>query len=491
MNNKKLLYSILLVDDDVKFCESLKRALKEEFNVQVALNGEEARKLIWSADLAIIDVRLNPDSIEGKEGLELLKEFHSERPSLPIVMITAYGDISTAVEAMKLGAVDFLTKPLDLTKLKVVIKNSIKTFTLQTRVKSLEDELTRIEPIELVGEDRRIKEIRELIEHVSKDGYVTVLITGETGTGKELVARLIHKRGWRAEREFVPLSLASLSPTLIERELFGHEKGAFTDAKDSKPGFIERANRGILFLDDINLAPLDVQSKLLRFLEERAFCRLGSTKPIKVDVQVIVATNQNLQELVKEGKFRQDLYYRINTVEINLPPLREHPQDIPLLSEHFLRVIQRQGRTDVEKISDEAINTLMKYSWPGNVRELRNCIERALLFAKFKGHKIIEIDDLPSEVREYDKSWGKESYLTIGDGVDVDEEKAKLELAFIQSALKEAEGKKTKAWKLLGLKNRFSLRRRVLSIAKKYPHLIKEYPLIERLFYKNKFSKKL
>jgi DNA-binding NtrC family response regulator len=485
MNNsdKKISYNILLVDDDVKFCESLNRALRDEFTVYIASNAEEARKLLWSVDMAIIDVRLNPESKEGKEGLELLKEFHSERPYLPIIMITAYGDISTAVESMKLGAIDFLTKPLNLTKLKVTIKNSIKTSSLQTRVKSLENELTRIEPVELVGEDQRIKEIRELIKQVSKDGYINVLITGETGTGKELVARLIHQTGWRSEGPFVAVSLASLPPTLVESELFGHEKGAFTDAKESKPGFIEQANKGVLFLDDINLTPLEVQAKLLRFLEDKKFFRLGGTKPIRVDLQVITATNQNLKELIKEGKFREDLYYRINAVEINLPPLRDRPQDIPILSEHFLRIFQRQGRTNIEKISDEAIITLMKYNWPGNVRELKNCIERASLIAKFKGHKVIEVDDLPAEVKGYDKAFAYEDlYLKIKEGINIDEEKAKLELSLIESALKISEGKKTKAWKLLGLKNRFALRRRVLSIVKRYPHLVKEYPYIGKLF---------
>lgn len=473
--------SILIVDDDIKFCQSLQRSLKDEFIALIATSKEEARKFLWQADMVLLDIRLAENDIENKDGMVLLSEFLEQRPQLPIIMITAYGDIRTAVEAMKMGAFDFLTKPLDIPKLKTTINNALKQAKLIQKVKSLERELFYIEPIEIVGENESFKEIRRLIEYIAKDGYISVLIEGETGTGKELVARLIHKKGWRSEGPFVGVSLASLSQSIIERELFGHERGAFTDAKERKIGYIEQADKGVLFLDDIDATPLEVQAKLLRFLEERCIYRLGSTKPVYVDVQVITASNQPLLQLVQEKKFREDLFFRINTIEIKMPSLREHPEDIPLLCLHFLRIYQKQGRTNVKDIKSDAIEVLKRYKWPGNVRELRNVIERACIMANVKGHEVLELNDLPKEIVEGEEISFYAKY-SDSECFNLEKEKAKLELFYIEQALKKANGKKGIAYKILGLNDRFALTRRVKAIKRKYPELVKEFPLISILF---------
>ena len=290
--------------------------------------------------------------------------------------------------------------------------------------------------------------------------------------------------GCRSDGPFVALTLSALPQSMIERELFGHEKGAFTDAKEKKPGYIEQANRGILFLDDINTAPVELQIKLLRFLEERTFYRLGSTKPIEVDIQVISATNQNLFGLVKEGKFREDLYYRINTVEIHLPPLRERTDDIPLLVNHFLGLLQKQGRTHINTQTPESLETMLNYHWPGNIRELKNAVEKAALYAGFKGHDRIEREDLSADISNNERRLA-EKRLTVnfnGNGIDLDKEKARFELAYIESALLKSERRKTEAWKLLGLNDRFALRRRVKSITKRYPQLLDDFYVIQEAF---------
>jgi DNA-binding NtrC family response regulator len=480
-----LLRHILIVDDDLNFCKSLERALKEELDVSIATNSDESRRWLWKADVVLLDVRLDDTNPHNRDGLSLLSEFRAERPSLPIIMMTAYGDVLMAVDAMKQGAADFLTKPLDLTKLKTALHNALKQAQLASRLASLERDFRRIEPLELVGKGQKIQEIRKIINHIAQEGYINVLITGETGTGKELVARLIHHQGWRVDGPFMAVSLAALSPSIIEREFFGHEKGAFTDAKESKPGYIDQANKGILFLDDIDLAPLEVQAKLLRFLEERTICRLGSTKSIFVDVQIITATNQNIFSLVQEKKFREDLYYRINAIEIHCPPLREHREDIPLLAEHFHKILQKQGRTQVKSLSQEAIDIMMQYEWRGSVRELKNAVEKAALVASFNRHERIEIEDLPADVLYAGKIKSSEAAfptITKEEPIDLDLEKARFELSLIQSALLKAKGRKTEAFKLLGLNDRFALRRKVKNLARKYPDLLEEFSLIRKVF---------
>jgi len=481
---KRVSFNVLVIDDDVMFGKSIERSLRDEFNVSVAVSPERAHPLLWQADAVLLDVVLDESDPQDRMGLTLLTQFHRERPQVPIIIMTAYGNTEMAVEAMKSGAVDFLPKPLDLVKLKTTLRNVLRQAQLINRLGALEGDLHRIEPVELVGRSEKVSEIRTLIDYIAADGYVSVLVTGETGTGKELVARLIHERGWRSEGPFVPLSLAALPVSIIERELFGHEKGAFTDAKGSEPGYIEQANKGVLFLDDIDAASLEVQVKLLRFLEQRSFFRLGSTRPISVDLQVISATNHDLMVLMKEKKFRQDLYYRINALQIYLPPLRERADDIPILAEHFLALLRRQGRSYAKTISKEAFDAMAAYQWPGNVRELRNAVEKAALISSFKRREMIELQDLPIEVQKPrgDHDRGAFPVCLADNGVDLEKEKARLELSYIEEALRKTGGRKAETWKLLGLNDRFALRRRVKKLMEKHPELISDFPLTERAF---------
>ena len=270
----------------------------------------------------MLDIRLDEEDPQNQEGIDLLKQFPEQRPDIPVVMITAYGDVNQAVECMKLGAADFVEKKASLAEIRQRLFNALQHSQFSRKAKHLEEYLEQKEPLEVIGESPAIQEVKRLIQMVAKDGYIPVLIRGETGTGKELVARAIYRWGWRTNGPFVPVPLVSIPETLLESELFGHEPGTFTDAKKRKIGWIEKARGGVLFLDEIGDLPMQVQVKLLRFLEERHFTRLGSTSPIQVDVQVVSATHQNLEKAVEEGRFREDLYYRLKGMQIELPPFK-------------------------------------------------------------------------------------------------------------------------------------------------------------------------
>ena len=465
---------ILIVDDDKEYLESLKRVLHGDFEIFTASSMGEVRELNLNRfDLVMLDIRLNHEDMQNTEGIDLLKAIKVERPYLPVMMMTAYGDVDIAVETMKLGASDFVQKGrVDIREFTKIITKTLERAGLEKKVEFLERELNKYEPGEIIGEDPEINRIRNMIDIVAEDAHVSVLIRGETGTGKELVARAIYSRGRRKEQPFIPVSLSSLNKQTIGSDLFGHEKGAFTDAKEKRIGLIEEANRGILFLDEIGDLDSDIQSKLLRVLEEREFTRLGGNKPLRVDIQLIAATNKDLEKAVTDGTFRKDLYFRLKGVEIPLPPLAMHKDDIPSLASHFLSLLRKQGRTDISEIVDEAMAALKSYSWPGNVRELKQAVERAALFADHDNHKKIIPSDLPYEIHT-----GKTEAIERYDaqipefGVNLGEKLAKLELAYIREALKKCGGKKTNAWKLLGYNDRFALRRRMDSIKKKYPHL--------------------
>lgn len=481
---------ILIVDDDPKFLDSLANVLNRHYSsIKAASLTEAKQSLSPRIDLALLDIRLNNSDPLNKEGIELLKYIKNGYPDLPVIMMTAYGDIDIAVEAMKLGASDFIQKGrLDIREFRKVIDNVLAKSRLERKVTELEEKLQKLEPWEIVGEDPKIMEIKKLIDIVARDGKTTVLIRGETGTGKELVARAIHQRGIRREGPFVPVSISTLSKTVVESELFGHERGAFTDAYRTKLGYIEKADGGVLFLDEIGDLDLDIQAKLLRFLEDKTFCRIGSTQPIKVDVQLVAATNKNLEEAIKKGTFRQDLYYRLKTIELFLPRLRERANDIPLLANYFLTLFRGQGRTKLRKISPSAMQLLKEYSWPGNIRELKSSIERAIIYTENNGHSQIEPDDLPYEVRVGKYEIEKSIEVNIPkEGTNIEEELARTELAYIERALKMTGGKKTEAWKLLGYNDRFALRRRVIKIMEDFPDLVHQFPLV-REKYKEKDS---
>jgi DNA-binding NtrC family response regulator len=476
---------LLIVDDSKDYAVSLRRVLQQEYGVITATDRAQAQGALRAGcDIILLDIRLNESDNANREGLELLREFRAQRVDVPIVMMTAHGDVDVAVEAMKEGAADFLQKPFELARLRAALANALGRARLEQRVSSLQQDFARVEPGEIVGQTSQLTEVRNLIRMVATDGYATVLIRGETGTGKELVARAIHKVGWRSEEPFVAVTIAALNPNVVESELFGHEAGAFTGAKGRRLGFIEKAKHGVLFLDEIGDLPAEVQLKLLRFLEERKFSRVGSSDELEIDVQILAATNRNLEEAINKGLIREDLYFRLKSVQIFLTPLRERRDDILLLAKHFLKLFREQGRTRIEEISMEASNLLMLYRWPGNVRELKAVIERAIIYANYSDHRQIEKQDLPLEILDVsDRDASMSHKILVGaNGVELDKELARFELSYIEEALRSTQERKTEAWKLLGLNDRFALRRRVKTLLSKYPSLAPEFLLVQRLY---------
>lgn len=481
------LSRLLIVDDDRQYVSSLGRALQREYNVIAAADkGEALRAFRKGCDIVLLDLRLNDQDENNRDGMELVREFRNEHTDLPIVMMTAYGDVDIAVEAMKQGADDFLQKPFDLAKLRTTLSNVLDRVRQRQVISSLKQDFARIEPGELVGQSAAMENIRRLVQMAAQDGHVTVLIRGETGTGKELVARAIYQHGWRSKAPFVPVVIAALNPNLIESELFGHETGAFTGATSRRIGYLEKAKGGVLLLDEIGELPSETQVKLLRFLEERSFSRVGSSDSIEVDVQILVATNRNLEEAISKGQIRQDLYFRLKSLDIFLPPLRERLDDIPLLVQHYLDLFCKQGRTKITRISAEAMTALKQYQWPGNVRELKAVIERAIIYANFNNHPSIAREDLPLEIiSPPSQKPDTPPAVQLGDdGIDLDQHLARWELAYIEEALRSTKGRKTEAWKVLGLNDRFALHRRVSALLKKYPHMASEFSLVRELYSK-------
>ena len=383
---------------------------------------------------------------------------------------------------MQMGAVDFVDKQNPLPVVRQRLKRAWENRKLSQKTHQMEKYIKEIDPTEIVGQSPAIAAVKEQIQMVARDGEISVLITGETGTGKELVAKAIHRHGVRKNGPFVAAPITAVPATLLESELFGFEPGTFTDAKKRKVGWIEEAEGGVLFLDEIGELPENAQVKLLRFLEERCFSRLGSTRVISVDVQVISATNRDLEKAIREGRLRDDLFYRLKGFQIYLPPLRERKEDIPLLVEHFLYRLRKKGRTVVTGISEEALLALQQYEWSGNIRELMNAMERAVLFANSRKHERIFLEDLPPDISKGDIN--QEPIRRVGKGkrLDLRVHLARAELACIEEALRLSKGKKSEAWKLLGLNDRFALRRRVKSLQRKFPEMIHEFPLVSKLF---------
>ncbi|HIQ48289.1 MAG TPA: sigma-54-dependent Fis family transcriptional regulator [Aquifex aeolicus] len=461
---------VLIVDDDISYLNKLKKLLEDDYEILTATNLKEAFNKVYLADVVLLDLNLNENKNEY-EGFIFLEKVKKDFPELPIVVVTGYYEADKAVKSFKLGAYDFIEKGTDINKLFKVIKNALEKLNLELRLKNFTVASEELEPFDLVGVSEHIKELRKTVDFISKDAYLTILIIGETGTGKELVARLIHKKGLRKNYPFIPVSLASIPKDLAESELFGYEKGAFTGATEKKKGLIEMANKGILYLDDIDYAGLEVQVKLLRFLEERKIRRLGGNKEIDVDVQIISSTNKDLKSLISEGKFREDLFYRISVFTIEILPLRKRKEDIPVLINYFLELYKKKRRTSVKGISDKAMDYLVNYNWPGNVRELKNLIERLIILAQIKGKEIISEDMLPQDIRNFEKI----SSTSLEFPLNLDYELAKYEMDIISKALEESNFSISKAYKLLGLKNRYQLYYRLKRINKLFPELVKTY----------------
>ncbi len=431
---------ILIVDDEKNMRWVLTQAFTADgFEVAEAADGKEALSLAneFEPDIMVLDHRM-----PAPDGMEVLRRLRGRGATFPIIMLTAHGNVEQAVDAMKAGASEYLTKPFDLEELKIAIGRAFEYRDLANEVERLREEVDREYDVQgIVASDPRMLEILDTVRKVAPTG-ATVMIYGESGTGKELVARALHTLSERAAKPFVSVSAGALPETLLESELFGYEKGAFTGAMTAKPGRFEMANGGTLFLDEIGDISIATQVKLLRALQERTFERLGGTRSIEVDVRVIAATNQDLQQLIADGAFREDLFYRLNVVPMTLPTLRQRASDIPLLVAHFLE----KSKAGAKTLSAEAMEALVTYQWPGNIRELENTIERIVILSHSDE---IGLDDLPSEVRARvcGVTRGALGYELPDSGVDLEE----VELDLVRQALDRTGGAVPKAAKLLGL----------------------------------------
>lgn len=382
---------ILVVDDEENIRTIIKRAFqKEGFTVNGAPSGNEALKELsrTSYDLVITDLKM-PDG----DGITLLKQIHSLYPETMVMVITAYASTESAVEAMKAGAIDYIVKPINIEELRIIVRNALEKKILKEENLRLKRELyEKYSFHNLIGKSKKIREIFSLIEKIAPTNS-TVLITGESGTGKELVAKAIHFSSFRKDQPFVSINCGALPENLLESELFGHVKGSFTGAYTDKKGLFEIAHKGTILLDEISEMSLWMQVKLLRVLQEKKIRRVGGTEEKEVDVRIIASTNVDLREKIREGKFREDLYYRLNVIRINLPPLRERREDIPLLVEHFIKIYNQKTGKNIKGIREDALKILESYHWPGNVRELENCIERAIVFETSDQITIDSIDE--------------------------------------------------------------------------------------------------
>lgn len=385
--------TLLLVDDDRHLLQSMALWLREQdYRVETASSAQEAIRELGRRpfDVALVDIRL-PDG----DGFEVLRFCRERFPEMPVLLITGYGTVDLAVEAIRAGAFDFLTKPLIDEELQVAIERALRQKQVVEENKNLKSQLELRYGLDaIVGRDHRMLRVYDMIEAVA-DTKATILITGESGTGKSLIARAIHRRSSRRDKPFVEVACGALPETLLESELFGHVAGSFTGATGDKIGKFKQADGGTIFLDEIGTASPALQVKLLRVLQDYQFEPVGGTETITVDVRVILATNEDLQKAVQEGRFRRDLYYRINVINIELPPLRERVSDIPLLCEHFLRRICEEMGRPPKTLSEEALAALQAYRWPGNVRELQNVLERAVLLGR---KPAITLEDLPPDV---------------------------------------------------------------------------------------------
>lgn len=439
---------VLLIDDEARVRTSLKMVLEPSYDILQAADAQEGLDVFRKEgpDLVLLDVIL-----PGTDGLAVLQTLRSESKMVPVIMLTGTKSVKTAVDAMKLGAADYLSKPFDVDELRIVIDRALNSLELEREVKQLRSQVVqRYAFHNLIGKSSGMQEIYGKIEQVA-DSRTTVLITGESGTGKELVAKALHYNSSRRERPFIALNCAALPETLIESELFGHEKGSFTDATARRTGQFEMANTGTLFLDEIgDLSPV-TQAKLLRVLQEREFTRIGGVQPIKVDVRIVAATNKNLDELVRKGQFREDLYYRINVISLYLPPLRDRGEDIALLGKHFLaKRVEEEKRPHIE-FSKEALELLVRYPWPGNVRELENIVEQAFIWSNNAEHIVPE--HLPAILKGDVRSASLHDD-TISGRLSLEKAVMEFEREIILDALKRTNYVQTHAANLLGISRR-------------------------------------
>ena len=435
------LNRILIVDDDPDMRQVLQDILLDQaYQVEIAQNGDEALQKLTTSSFSIVltDLRM-----KGMDGLELLQQVTKKHPESNLIMMTAFGTVETAVEAMKQGAFDYLTKPIKTEELLVTVDKAMREALLRREVEQLRKQVRREFSFDqILGKSKPMREVFDLIRRVA-DSQTNILITGESGTGKELVAKAIHFNSLRQSGPFVPVNCAAIPEQLLESELFGHVRGAFTDAKSDKRGLFEEAQEGTLFLDEISEMPMMLQAKLLRAVQEREIRRVGATRSVPIDVRIIAATNVKLVEEVKAKKFREDLYYRLNVIEIRLPPLRERKEDIPILVQGLLNKSVAAQQKSVHEVTETGLARLLDYQWPGNVRELENVIERAATLCQ--GQQIT-LEDLPPVIREV-RGEGQ----MIEDAVDRLLPLAELEQAYIRRILEKMGGNKYQAAQVLGI----------------------------------------
>jgi two-component system response regulator AtoC len=444
---------VLVIDDEKLVRWSLQQKLMHEgYEVETAQTGEEGLHLIREDgyDLVLLDLRL-----PGMDGVQVLQEIKKLEKEVGVIVLTAETAISRAVECVRLGAHNYLCKPFDFDEVRVALEKARENLKLCREVTRIRRQQRRKFGLEnLVGQSPQMRAVRELIAKIGESDATTVLIEGENGTGKELAARAIHLGSARANQPFMGINCSAIPDALIESELFGHERGAFTDAKNTKKGLFELADGGTVLLDEIGDMKPALQAKLLRVLESREFNRVGGTQNISVDVRVVAATNQNLEEAVARGDFRQDLYYRLKVISLRMPALREQLEDVPLLAAYYLKQFAEEYNKPVKQLSSEAARVLQQYEWPGNVRELRNAIERLVILERAD---VIEPQHLPAELRMQTKRQGRSLIELPADGVAL----ADVERELVRQAMERAGGNQSHAAELLGLE-RDALRRRLI-----------------------------
>ena len=433
---------VLIVDDDTSMCELLTDSLTQQ-GYETRWKGS-AHDALAEIEQRAFDVVLTDINMKDMNGLELCQRATEAHPELPVIVITAFGSMETAVQAIRAGAYDFITKPFDIDVVVIAIERAVKHGVLTREVQRLQravDESRRFD--ELLGASPAMKEVYDLLERVA-ESESTVLVSGESGTGKELVARALHRRSRRAAGPFVAINCAAMPEQLLESELFGHTKGAFTDARTARPGLFVQAKGGTIFLDEIGDMPLGLQPKLLRALQERSVRPVGGDHETPIDVRVVAASNRDLETAIEERKFREDLYYRINVIHVELPPLRARGADVLLLAQHYLEHFAVQSQKDVRSLDPDAAERLSAYAWPGNVRELANCLERAVALTRSES---ITVADLPEKIRNYRTSHVLVAASDPSELVPLEE----VEKRYILRVLEAVGGNKTLAAQVLGL----------------------------------------
>jgi two-component system response regulator AtoC len=443
-DGRRVAATILVVDDDASMCDTLQVGLEPRgYDVRWTTSPAEALDLIASGDFEAVVTDLN---MRGMHGIELCERIAANRPDLPVIVITAFGSLDTAIAAIRAGAYDFITKPLELDALELALERALTHGRLRAEVKRLREQLSDAAGSGfegLTGSSPAMRRVHELLGRIV-DSDASVLITGESGTGKEVVARALHHRGRRKNGPFVAINCAALPETLLESELFGHARGAFTDARAARSGLFVQANGGTLFLDEIGEMPLSLQPKLLRALQERKVRPLGGDSEVPFDVRLVTATNRDLETAVHEGRFREDLYFRVNVIHVPLPPLRARGGDILLLAQRFLGEYAARSGKQVTGLSPQAAERLLAYAWPGNVRELENCIERAVALAQ---HDLVLPEDLPEKIRAYRRSHVLVASDDPAELVPLEE----VERRYILRVMEAVGGNKSQAAQVLGL----------------------------------------